>query len=148
MTNKNHLDHLNVTIYRIEENKSKELSQHNLIVTQFTSISRNKINAEKLQSLGGSLADTLEIVETSRKEFIETELESISEEVDRLYNSLHPGEQIGNIKLFLKPNAQSSLVLGGSFHTETEIAPQSLYSESHLDTLGVCIFIALAKIWR
>lgn len=145
VTNKNYLDDLNVTIYRNEEKKSKELIQHNLIATQFNSISRNKINAEKLQSLVRSLADTLEIVETSRKEFIETELESISEEVDRLYSALHPGEQIGNIKLFLKPNAQSSLVLGGSFHTETQIAPQSLYSESHLDTLGVCIFMALAK---
>ena len=145
VTNKNHLDDLNVTINLNEEKKSKDLSQHNLIVSQFNSISRNKINAEKLQSLASSLTDILEIVETSRKEFIETELESISEEVDRLYSSLHPGEQIGNIKLFLKPNAQISLVLGGSFHTETQIAPQSLYSESHLDTLGVCIFIALAK---
>jgi ABC-type transport system involved in cytochrome c biogenesis ATPase subunit len=144
-TNKNHLDDLNVTINHNEEKKSKELIQHNLIVSQFNSISKNKIKAEKLESLVGSLGDTLEIVETSRKEFIETELESISEEVDRLYSSLHPGEQIGNIKLFLKPNAQSSLVLGGSFHTEMQVAPQSLYSESHLDTLGVCIFIALAK---
>lgn len=144
-TNKNHLDDLNVTIYSIEEKKSKELTQHNLIVAQFNSINVNKGKAEKLQALVGSLAETLIIVETSRKEFIETELDSISEEVDRLYSSLHPEEQIGNIKLFLKPNAQSSLVLGGSFHTETEITPQSLYSESHLDTLGVCIFIALAK---
>lgn len=31
------------------------------------------------------------------------------------------------------------------FHTESDITPQSVYSESHLDTLGLCIFIALAK---
>jgi len=145
ITNKSYLDDLNAVINRNEEKKSKELSQHNLITSQFYSIFRNKIKAEKLQSLAGALTNTLEIVESSRKEFIETELDLISEEVDRLYSSLHPGEQIGNIKLFLKPNAQSSLVLGGSFHTETQVAPQSLYSESHLDTLGVCIFMALAK---
>lgn len=143
--NKIHLDELNTTIDQNEEAKSKALIQHNLIVTQFRSISENKLKAENLQALVQSLADTLEVVESSRKVFIETELESISEEVDRLYGTLHPGEQIGNIKLFLKPNAQSSLVVGGSFHGENEIAPQSLYSESHLDTLGVCIFMALAK---
>lgn len=145
VNNKIHLDDLNITINLNEEAKSKALSQHNLIVTQFRSISENKLRAEQLQSLVQSLTNALEVVESSRKEFIETELESISEEVDRLYGSLHPGEEIGNIKLFLKPNAQSSLVVGGSFHSETDIAPQSLYSESHLDTLGVCIFMALAK---
>lgn len=145
VNNKIHLDDLNITINQNEETKSKALNQHNLIVTQFRSISENKIRAKNLQALVQSLTDTLEVVDSSRKEFIETELESISEEVDRLYGSLHPGEQIGNIKLFLKPNAQSSLVVGGSFHGENEIAPQSLYSESHLDTLGVCIFMALAK---
>ena len=145
VNNKIHLDDLNITINQNEESKSKALIQHNLIVTQFRSISENKLRAEQLQSLVQSLTNTLEVVESSRKEFIETELESISEEVDRLYGSLHPGEQIGNIKLFLKPNAQSSLVVGGSFHGEDQIAPQSLYSESHLDTLGVCIFMALAK---
>ncbi len=144
-SNRTHLDDFNVTINDNGEKKSKELNQHNLIVSQFNSINTNKIKAEELQTLVCSLAETLEIVETSRKEFIEAELESISEEVDRLYSSLHPDEQIGNIKLFLKPTAQNSLVLGGSFHTETQVAPQSLYSESHLDTLGVCIFIALAK---
>lgn len=32
-----------------------------------------------------------------------------------------------------------------NFHTEEGITPQSVYSESHLDTLGICIFLALAK---
>ena len=70
---------LNITINLNEEAKSKALSQHNLIVTQFRSISENKLRAEQLQSLVQSLTNTLEVVESSRKEFIETELESISE---------------------------------------------------------------------
>src|SRR5690606_1972984 len=30
----------------------------------------------------------------------------------------------------------------------TEIPPQAYYSESHLDTLGICVFLALAKFFK
>lgn len=139
------LDDFNSGINRIEEAKSKELNQHNLLAAQLQSITENTAKGKKLEQLTRVLSETLIIVESSRKEFIDAELQSISGEVDRLYKVIHPDEEIGDVKLFLKPNAQRSLVLGGKFHTESAIAPQSLYSESHLDTLGVCIFIALAQ---
>lgn len=140
-----HLDNLALSITRIEEEKTTALNQHNLIKTQFQSIKENKAKAENLQNLVTASSDALVIVETSRKEFTEAELDSISGEVDRMYNLIHPDEQIGNVKLSLKSNAQSSLVIGAKFHTEEEIQPQSIYSESHLDTLGICVFLALAK---
>lgn len=139
------LDDFHSGINCIEETKSKELNQHNLIAAQLQSITENTAKGKKLEQLTQVLSETLVIVESSRKDFIDTELQSISGEVDRLYKVIHPDEEIGKVKLFLKPNTQKSLVLGGKFHTENEVAPQSLYSESHLDTLGVCIFIALAQ---
>ncbi|MEO5582074.1 MAG: hypothetical protein ABIR66_05245, partial [Saprospiraceae bacterium] len=45
----------------------------------------------------------------------------------------------------LSPRKRASLEILADFHTSSRITPQSVYSESHLDTLGVCIFIALAK---
>lgn len=33
------------------------------------------------------------------------------------------------------------------FESEEETYPQAYYSESHLDTLGICLFIALAKLF-
>ncbi len=72
-------------------------------------------------------------------------MSSISGDVEAMYQSIHPKEGLGNIKLFLNHNYQGSLNLSANFHTETDITPQSVYSESHLDTLGICIFIALAK---
>ena len=45
----------------------------------------------------------------------------------------------------MKPNVKASLELSANFHNQTDINPQSLYSESHLDTLGICIFLALAQ---
>lgn len=140
-----HLDNLALSIIDIEDRKSTELKQHNLIKSHFSAIKENEAKAEKLEGLATASATALNIVETSRKEFTEAELNSISDEVDRMYNLIHPDEQIGNVRLSLKANAQSSLVIGAKFHTEQEIQPQSIYSESHLDTLGICVFLALAK---
>ncbi|MBK7816424.1 MAG: hypothetical protein IPJ60_02040 [Sphingobacteriaceae bacterium] len=62
-----------------------------------------------------------------------------------MYQKLHPNEGLGGIKLFLNPKYKTSLELQADFHSEKGITPQSVYSESHLDTLGICIFLALAK---
>lgn len=124
-------------------NKSIVLS--NSIKTYHASVQQLTKKCEELNELLVLAKPALTILETSRKEFIDSELESISGDVEAMYNRIHPNEGLGGVKLFLNRTYQSSLSLTAKFHSETDIAPQSLYSESHLDTLGICIFIALAK---
>ena len=45
----------------------------------------------------------------------------------------------------MEPNAIGSLEFDALFQSVPEIPPQAYYSESHLDTLGICVFLALAK---
>jgi len=123
----------------------KTLDQHNLIQHQHNAIVRDNARAIKTTLLYNAAQKALEITESKRKTFIEKELASISEDVEALYSKMHPDEGLGSIKLLLKPNVKNSLELKASFHTKTDIPPQSIYSESHLDTLGLAIFIALAK---
>jgi len=133
---------------RIEKSavdKKKSIDQHALIKSQYNSITQNSENSEKLEALQTASAKMLAIVEKERKEFCDNELLSISGEVERMYQKLHPNEGLGGIKLFLKPGCKNSLELQANFHAEQGITPQSVYSESHLDTLGICIFLALAK---
>lgn len=126
--------------------------QEQKIVNQFTSIKSNlqtltekTTQARKLESQLAKLNKILELVEIERKTFVENELGSISGKIDNLYSKIHPNEGLGNIKLFLKPNVSSSLEFIGQFQDKSDISPQAYYSESHLDTLGVCIFLALSK---
>jgi energy-coupling factor transporter ATP-binding protein EcfA2 len=135
-------------IYKLKEERTKahnSISQNNLIKTQFKAIYENQKKAEETEYLIENAKKALSIVETSRKEYIDAELDSISSEVDAMYQSLHPNENIGGIQLSLKPNVRKSLNLSASFQGKTDIAPQSVYSESHLDTLGLCVFLSLAK---
>ena len=91
------------------------------------------------------LTKALAIVEAKRKEFVDGVLESISGEVDSLYQKIHPGEPIGNLRLFLDPKKKGSIKFEGTFAGINNVSPQAYYSESHLDTLGACVFLALAR---
>lgn len=128
-----------------EKTKRKAIEQHNIIKEQFNSITTCTEKLVKLDALSKATSKALAIVETERKKFYDNELLSISSEVERMYQLLHPDEGLGGIKLFLNPKYKYSLELVANFHSEEGITPQSVYSESHLDTLSICIFLALAK---
>ncbi len=144
----NNLEQLSILATRIsssEEKKSKTIIQHNSISEQFKSITLNSKKFDYLNRLSKAANKTLSIVENTRKEYYDNELFSISGEVERMYQHLHPHEGLGGIKLFLNPKFKTSLELQANFYNQEGITPQSVYSESHLDTLGICIFLALAK---
>lgn len=127
------------------DNISKALDQYGLIRENWNAIMENRTAARKNAALLTAAEAALQIVESARKAYIESELLAVSTEVDALYQVLHPQENIGDVRLFLKEKGRNSLELTARFHHHTDIAPQSLYSESHLDTLSLCIFLALAK---
>lgn len=139
------LQALFVRIEKSAVDKKTSIDQHALIKLQFNSITQHSEKFEKLAALKTATTKALGIVETTRKVFYDNELLSISAEVEQMYQKIHPAEGLGGIKLFLNPNFKTSLEIQANFHSEQAITPQSVYSESHLDTLGICIFLALAK---
>jgi energy-coupling factor transporter ATP-binding protein EcfA2 len=123
----------------------KSISQRNAIKGHYdTHIEKHK-TATVFETLFKQLNKALAIVSRQRKDYVEGVLLAISGEVEKLYTKLHPGEGIGKIRFYLKPNAIGSLEFDARFQTAPEIPPQAYYSESHLDTLGICVFLALAK---
>ena len=127
------------------ESIKKTIGQHNHIKNQYSSILTSREKSESTQKLLIAISGALKIVEKARKDFVQTELVAISSDVDALYQKLHPNESLGGIALTLKQTTKNSLELSADFYTKSGITPQSVYSESHLDTLGICVFIALAK---
>jgi hypothetical protein len=90
------------------------------------------------------LKRTLEVCEAQRKQFLDGILGGIAQEVGRLYETIHPGEGLNKISLKLAPNKQGSLNLAAEFLGKQDQPPPAFFSESHLDSLGLCIFLALA----
>lgn len=69
---------------------------------------------------------------------------SIAAEVGTLYEAVHPGEGLNAISLQLDPSKRASLEIGVQFGGIIGAPPGAYFSDSHLDTLGLCVFIALA----
>jgi len=131
-----------------KEAGQKSINQYNAVKGNLDTLKQKATDAKELEGLLKRLKKALEILSQQRKDFVENILASISMEVETLYAKLHPGEGIGNIRFYLKPNAIGSLEIDGQFHETCELPPQAYYSESHLDTLGICVFVALSKHFK
>jgi energy-coupling factor transporter ATP-binding protein EcfA2 len=136
------------TLQQRKEACSKTIAQNTGIATQLKQLQQNKAGQDQTAALLGRMRRGLEVIGTTRKGFIKEVLDDISAEVERLYANLHPNEDLGGIKLSLDPANFGSLYLKGDFHSAKGIPPQSIFSESHLDTLGFCVFLALAKRYK
>ena len=130
------------------ESDQKSMNQHNAIKGHVETVTQKAIDAKALEALVKKLKAALDIVSRQRKNYVEEVLASIAIEVETLYAKLHPGEGIGKIRFFLKPNAIGSLEFDAEFQSVSKLPPQAYYSESHLDTLGICVFLALSKRFR
>ena len=78
-----------------------------------------------------------------RQKFTDSIIGEIAKEVGKLYEKVHPGEGLDKIALELDPARRASLNLGATFEGH-DAPPQAYFSQSHLDTLGLCVFLALA----
>ncbi|CAE7760088.1 unnamed protein product [Symbiodinium sp. CCMP2592] len=125
------------------EEKRRLISRRNILarlVKQYTdaveSYKSSQLLAIKARELHG-------IVKTKRQEYSQQILNSISDETDRLYEIIHPGEGLGGSKLSMV--RKSSIEQKAKFSGK-DVAPGAYYSESHLDTLGFCVWVAIAKL--
>jgi len=122
-----------------------DLEKHNAIRVQYEALVTSEKNARHQEQLHRRLEQALEIVENTRKTFVDLVLISIGEECQALYARIHPGESLGKPRLTMHEGRRGSVELGGVFEDQTDIRPQGYYSESHLDTLGFCVWLAIAK---
>jgi energy-coupling factor transporter ATP-binding protein EcfA2 len=130
------------------ESDRKSLNQHNAVSGHARTLAECDLRAKASERLAGRLKTALDIVSGQRKQYVDEVLAEIAEGVKDLYDKLHPDEEIGGVRLFLKPDAISSLEFDAVFHGVEEVPPHAYYSESHLDTLGICVFLALAKRFK
>jgi energy-coupling factor transporter ATP-binding protein EcfA2 len=81
-----------------------------------------------------------------RQSFVDEILRRIAHRVGQLYEQVHPGEGLSKISLQLDPDKRASLDVLSKFPGAKDAPPGAYLSESHLDTLGLCIFIALVEL--
>jgi len=109
-----------------------------------TTYNDNLLTAKELQILLPKLEKVEKILQEERHLYTLAALVSIATEVGRLFEVIHPGEGLNKISMLLDPSKRASLKMGATFMGVDGTPPQAYFSDSHLDTLGLCVFLALA----
>jgi energy-coupling factor transporter ATP-binding protein EcfA2 len=97
--------------------------------------------AEEFHRRAAYLFDTFS---SCKKAEIQAVYEAIEDDVRRFYGSLHPGEPESEFKLLLAEGRRASTELQVLSYGH-RVDPRALSSEGHLDSLGLCIFLAFVK---
>lgn len=85
------------------------------------------------------------ILRSHRIDYANETLLAISDDFANLYQAIHPGEEIEKIRLYLHATQKNAARFDGTLFGNEEMSPVACLSESHLDTLGLCLFLALQK---
>lgn len=127
------------------DNAGRVLAQHSALVASLATIDRLSESMQAKHALNQRVKAMLAVVEEERKQYVENTVNTISGVVSELYSRLHPGESLGAPSFGLKKKTIGSLTLTGDFGGASGVPPAAYYSEAHLDTLGLCVYLALAK---
>jgi len=112
-------------------------------VRAWRSAQRDLGRAKKAYALADRIYDAYQ---DRQKEQLERMLTSISARVAELYSSLHPGEDLGGITV--EPWTAKGLELAVDFHGSRQRPPHGVLSESHLNSLAIALFLAMAQTFN
>jgi predicted ATPase len=108
---------------------------------------RTARNAHAAAERAAQLADQVFTAYQSRqREYVEHVLERISDRVADIYERLHPGEGLGSVKV--EPWSDKGIELAVDFHGIRQKPPHGVLSESHLNSLAIALFLAMAETFN
>jgi len=139
---------INICIYALRSRHTelqKDINQHNAIKNHYDKVIGCYKKASHVKKVLTALQKALDIIHSKRIDFTQSILNEVADEWNRLYRKIHPNEPLGNCTLSLDPNRRHSLHQGAEFEGHQGIPPQAYFSDSHLDTLGFCVWLSIAK---
>ena len=72
-------------------------------------------------------------------------ISSISDDIARMWGILHPNEKIEDVHLYLPAEIDKAIEIGLKFYGIKQPSPRLTLSEGHRNSLGLCIFLSMAK---
>jgi energy-coupling factor transporter ATP-binding protein EcfA2 len=128
-----------------ETSITKKAGLINSIRIQYEQVKESKTKTEELSKLAAVLQKSYDLARLVRINFTQGILDEVAAECNRLYALVHPNEPIAISKLALDQGKRASLNQAATFEGHNDVPPQAYFSESHLDTLGFCFWLAIAK---
>ncbi|MGH7594098.1 MAG: AAA family ATPase [Gemmatimonadales bacterium] len=96
-------------------------------------------------ALSAFLAGLEQAVRNQIKLRAESVITAISADVQAMWLQLHPGKPIDNIALYMPNATDKAIDIRLTFHGVLQDSPRLTLSEGYRNSLGLCIFLAMAK---
>lgn len=84
----------------------------------------------------------------TKKDNVQVVFDAIQNDLQKYYSILHPTDPHGNIQLKLSTGKRASIELKIESFGKKDEDPRAFTSEGHLDSLGLCIFLAFIKTFH
>jgi recombinational DNA repair ATPase RecF len=137
------LDHIDLT------NEEKKLLQIVRLIEQVRTKTEelSRIESEKLENERRfNLAEKIySTFSATKKSKIQGVYSNIQEDIQKFYSMLHPNDPHKNIQLIVALGRRASTELKIESFGRMGEDPRALTSEGHLDSLGLCVFLAFVK---
>lgn len=92
-----------------------------------------------------SSARVVDLAEKARKKAVQELVDSVAVLANRYLLRIHPTDGIHNAKLTVPDRGAASLTLSNEFFG-VKGDPRGHYSEGHVDSLGLCLFLAIRRL--
>lgn len=99
----------------------------------------------RVQAVIDTLNKSEELVREEIKRKAEQILGDISVDIRKLWSKLHPAEPIEDIKLYAHSDVDKAIDISLKFFGTDQLSPRLTLSEGYRNSLGLCIFLALAR---
>ncbi len=136
---------LAISLRKREQRLQQQLGQIKTVRALLNNYAKAVAESQGLEKLAQRLKRASDVVRETRIRFTDDILASVARETNRLYGLIHPNERIALSKLELDKARRASLVQLSHFEGADDVPPQAYFSESHLDTLAFCFWLAVAK---
>jgi recombinational DNA repair ATPase RecF len=128
------------------ESGKKDLESHTAVRLSLEKALNYENQSQQLEAVCGRLRAMAEIVRQERIRYIQAIFDQVASECQRMYERIHPNEDIGPTGLVLDQQRRGSLHQRVKFYGVDDVVPQGFFSEAHLDTLAFCFWLAITKL--
>jgi hypothetical protein len=101
----------------------------------------------RLLKVKDQISIAINLAKQGRKIAVQKFIDSIGNLANSFFQVIHPDEFIGKPQLKISDRGMGSIELQSSFYNNL-CDPRGYYSEGHLDSLGLCLFLAIRRLHK